>query len=203
MPKRVSAVLNHFRSNPKILIDVTTCISVPSAAGLASSASGYAVLVLALDDLFEWNLADKELSLLARLGSGSASRSLFPGFSVWHQGTQTDGLDSYVEAIYTKWIEFCTNDALTTFDEEAWRENPLDKEVMKKNLKKVPAGKKGKGLKKLPRKIRNKKLKSALLLKWMSQPCLPKNPKQKKLNEIVNSIKRKKKRLNEKPLPLK
>ena len=105
--KRVSAFLNHFRSNPNILFEVTTCNSVPTAAGLASSASGYAALVLALDDLFEWNLADKELSLLARLGSGSASRSLFPGFSVWHQGTQTDGLDSYAEAIETQWPEFC------------------------------------------------------------------------------------------------
>lgn len=105
--KRVSAFLNHFRGNPKTLFEVTTYNSVPTAAGLASSASGYAALVLALDDLFEWDLSDKELSLLARLGSGSASRSLFPGFSVWHQGIQDDGLDSYAESIETQWPEFC------------------------------------------------------------------------------------------------
>ncbi|MEA1989128.1 MAG: diphosphomevalonate decarboxylase [Pseudomonadota bacterium] len=105
--KRVSAFLNHFRGAPDTLFEVTTYNSVPTAAGLASSASGYAALVLALNDLFEWKLADKELSLLARLGSGSASRSLFSGFSVWHQGTQTDGLDSYAEAIETQWPEFC------------------------------------------------------------------------------------------------
>ena len=105
--KRVSAFLNHFRDNTDTLFEVTTYNSVPTAAGLASSASGYAALVLALNDLFEWNLADKELSLLARLGSGSASRSLFSGFSVWHQGIQDDGLDSYAESIETQWPEFC------------------------------------------------------------------------------------------------
>lgn len=105
--KRVSDFLNHFRAHPNTSFEVTTFNSVPTAAGLASSASGYAALVLALNDLFKWNLADKELSLLARLGSGSASRSLFSGFSVWHQGIQTDGLDSYAEAIEIQWPEFC------------------------------------------------------------------------------------------------
>jgi diphosphomevalonate decarboxylase len=105
--QRVSAFLNHFRKDKNSFFDVITVNSVPTAAGLASSASGYAALVLALNDLFEWQLADKELSLLARLGSGSASRSLFSGFSVWHQGQQEDGLDSYAEAIDTQWPEFC------------------------------------------------------------------------------------------------
>lgn len=105
--KRVSAFLDFFRQDDKTFFEVTTHNSVPTAAGLASSASGYAALVLALNDLFGWSLASKELSLLARLGSGSASRSLFSGFAMWHQGQQDNGLDSYAEGIETQWPEFC------------------------------------------------------------------------------------------------
>ncbi|WP_029408062.1 diphosphomevalonate decarboxylase [Thiomicrorhabdus sp. Milos-T2] len=104
---RVSRFLNFFRATPQTFFKVTTVNSVPTAAGLASSASGYAALVLALNDLFSWNLDNKALSLLARFGSGSASRSLFSGFAIWHQGQQADGLDSYAEAIETTWPEFC------------------------------------------------------------------------------------------------
>lgn len=105
--KRVSDFLNHFRATPETTFNVVTINSVPTAAGLASSASGYAALVLALDDLFAWQLTPKNLSLLARLGSGSASRSVFNGFSIWHQGYQQDGLDSFAEQIETQWPEFC------------------------------------------------------------------------------------------------
>lgn len=105
--KRVSTFLNHFREAPNTMFEVTTTNSVPTAAGLASSASGYAALVLALNDLFNWKLSHKQLSLLARLGSGSASRSVFNGFAIWHEGTQDDGLDSFAEQIDIQWPEFC------------------------------------------------------------------------------------------------
>ncbi|MCK4565144.1 MAG: diphosphomevalonate decarboxylase, partial [Verrucomicrobia bacterium] len=52
--------------------EVRTENNIPTAAGLASSASGFAALVLALDDLAGWGLDRKKLSMLARLGSGSA-----------------------------------------------------------------------------------------------------------------------------------
>jgi len=105
--KRVSEFLNHFRTTPESFFNIVTENSVPTAAGLASSASGYAALVLALNDLFNWQLPPKKLSLLARLGSGSASRSVFNGFAIWHQGEQQDGLDSFAEKIATQWPEFC------------------------------------------------------------------------------------------------
>lgn len=63
--------------------------SFPTAAGLASSASGYAALALACIALVDANLArtDKAgLSGLARVGSGSASRSVYGGFTVWEAG---------------------------------------------------------------------------------------------------------------------
>jgi len=103
---RLTAFLDLFRVNNKGF-EIHTINTVPTAAGLASSASGYAALVLALNDLFQWNLSLKKLSLLARLGSGSASRSLYSGFAIWHKGEQTDGLDSYAEPIATQWPELC------------------------------------------------------------------------------------------------
>ncbi len=52
----------------------------PTAAGLASSASGFAALALAASVLFEVPIRPAELSSLARQGSGSAARSVFGGF---------------------------------------------------------------------------------------------------------------------------
>ncbi|MEM0106897.1 MAG: diphosphomevalonate decarboxylase [Candidatus Micrarchaeaceae archaeon] len=73
--------------------------SFPSSAGLASSASGAAALVFALAKSFELDLSSKDLSILARRISGSACRSLFGGFVVWHKGIKEDGLDSFAEQI--------------------------------------------------------------------------------------------------------
>ena len=54
---------------------------VPTAAGLASSASAYAALAAACNEALSLNLSDTDLSRLARRGSGSASRSIFGGFA--------------------------------------------------------------------------------------------------------------------------
>lgn len=60
---------------------------VPTAAGLASSASGLAALAGACSEALDLNLSEQELSRLARRGSGSACRSIYGGFAEWHQGT--------------------------------------------------------------------------------------------------------------------
>lgn len=59
---------------------------VPTAAGLASSASAYAALASACNEALQLGWSDKELSRLARRGSGSASRSIFGGFVEWEKG---------------------------------------------------------------------------------------------------------------------
>lgn len=59
---------------------------VPTAAGLASSASAYAALAAACNEALNLELTDKDLSRLARRGSGSASRSIFGGFVEWEKG---------------------------------------------------------------------------------------------------------------------
>ncbi|MCA9508043.1 MAG: diphosphomevalonate decarboxylase [Myxococcales bacterium] len=63
--------------------------SVPIAAGLASSAAFYAALSLALDHFFSLKLNHCELSKLARIGSASAARSIFGGFSGLFGGSIT------------------------------------------------------------------------------------------------------------------
>ncbi|MGC8851437.1 MAG: diphosphomevalonate decarboxylase [Candidatus Micrarchaeia archaeon] len=72
----------------------------PTAAGFASSASGLAALACAASKAAGLDLDSKELSILARLGSGSACRSVVGGFVEWHKGTRADGSDSYAETIY-------------------------------------------------------------------------------------------------------
>jgi diphosphomevalonate decarboxylase len=64
----------------------------PTAAGLASSASGYACLVFAFAQLY--GLKKQEISDIARLGSGSACRSIYGGFVHWQKGVNLDGRDS-------------------------------------------------------------------------------------------------------------
>ncbi|KAF9424606.1 hypothetical protein HW555_000417 [Spodoptera exigua] len=68
----------------------------PTAAGLASSAAGYACLVTALAKLYK---VKSDVSSIARLGSGSACRSVYGGFVRWHAGTNPDGSDSIASQI--------------------------------------------------------------------------------------------------------
>jgi diphosphomevalonate decarboxylase len=101
---RLSAYLDLFRPEGSHFL-VETENTIPTAAGLASSASGFAALIQALDQLMGWNFNPRELSMLARIGSGSASRSIFNGFAVWHAGQRADGMDSYAEGFPGTWDE--------------------------------------------------------------------------------------------------
>ncbi len=71
----------------------------PTAAGLASSASGFAALVLAADAALGLGLDRRTLSMLARRGSGSAARSLFGGFVSMAAGQREDGEDAFAEPL--------------------------------------------------------------------------------------------------------
>jgi diphosphomevalonate decarboxylase len=72
----------------------------PTASGLASSASGFAALAGAASAAIGLRLSDRDLSRLARFGSGSAARSVFGGFVEWRAGTRADGSDCYARGLY-------------------------------------------------------------------------------------------------------
>lgn len=64
---------------PPLAIDTRN--DFPTAAGLASSASGFAALATAIDAALGLGLSRERLAALARQGSASAARSLFGGFA--------------------------------------------------------------------------------------------------------------------------
>ncbi|WP_030437912.1 diphosphomevalonate decarboxylase [Actinoplanes subtropicus] len=102
--ERVVAFLNLVRTmagraEPAV---VNTRNSVPTGAGLASSASGFAALALAGASAYGLDLDPTALSRLARRGSASASRSIFGGFAICHAGRGTGAeadLSAYAEPV--------------------------------------------------------------------------------------------------------
>lgn len=89
---KVQKVLDLVRNLAKIntYAKVSSTNHVPMAAGLASSASGFAALAAAASRAAGLDLSDTDLSKLARQGSGSASRSIFGGFVQWHSGNDNE-----------------------------------------------------------------------------------------------------------------
>lgn len=74
-------------------INVVSYNNFPTAAGLASSASGFAALALALHQLFDFGKT-VAATTLARIGSGSASRSLFGGLVLWDNIIPGNGVET-------------------------------------------------------------------------------------------------------------
>ncbi len=97
--KRLGKFCDFFRFTDVMHFDIETQNNIPTAAGLASSASGFAALVLAFDKLFGWQLDKSTLSILARIGSGSACRSFWNGFVEWQKGESEDGCDSLAKPL--------------------------------------------------------------------------------------------------------
>jgi diphosphomevalonate decarboxylase len=87
--ERIVAHLDRIRK----MADIRTRATVesrnnfPKGTGMASSASGFAALSLAASCAAGLSLSEKKLSILARLGSGSACRSIPSGFVEWRAGT--------------------------------------------------------------------------------------------------------------------
>jgi diphosphomevalonate decarboxylase len=85
---RVSHFLDHVRAMAGVSLParVVSHNNFPTGAGVASSAAAFAALSLAATAALQLKLPEAALSRLARLGSGSACRSVPGGFVEWQAG---------------------------------------------------------------------------------------------------------------------
>ncbi|TAM58558.1 diphosphomevalonate decarboxylase [bacterium] len=99
--RRIGAFLDLFRARAGVTTraHVETANDFPTGAGLASSASGFAALAVAADGALGLGLTARELSRLARRGSGSAARSIFGGYVEMAAGTRADGTDAFASPL--------------------------------------------------------------------------------------------------------
>jgi diphosphomevalonate decarboxylase len=99
--RKIGAFLDLFRARAQVATRarVESANDFPTGAGLASSASGFAALAVALDHALDLRLPSQELSILARRGSGSAARSIFGGFVEMAAGTRADGEDAFATPV--------------------------------------------------------------------------------------------------------
>lgn len=95
--RKISKFMDKIRlaTGTTLYAKITSQNHVPTAAGFASSASGYAALTAAAVKATGIEFNKQELSRLARQGSGSACRSIEGGFVLWDKGSREDGLDSF------------------------------------------------------------------------------------------------------------
>lgn len=103
--ERVSAFLDHVRqlsgSNHKARVISEN--NFPIGTGIASSASAFASLALAASTAAGLELSERQLSRLARLGSGSASRSVPGGYVEWLTGEKDEESYAYTIAPADHW----------------------------------------------------------------------------------------------------
>jgi len=103
--QRVSKMLNRIRNmgglNAFAIVESEN--NFPTGAGIASSASAFAALSCAASSAAGLCLSERELSRLARTGSGSASRSIPEGYVEWQAGTDHDSSYAFSIASPDHW----------------------------------------------------------------------------------------------------
>jgi diphosphomevalonate decarboxylase len=102
---RMVEFLDLVRSQAGVAIraKVTSRNEFPTASGLASSASGFAALAIAATQAAGLDMTPRELSILARRGSGSAARSIFGGFVRMRTGVENE--DAYAEPVESPLVD--------------------------------------------------------------------------------------------------
>ena len=103
--RRVSAFLDHVRAmaGMHVFARVVSENNFPIGTGIASSAAAFAALALAASKAIGLDLSEQELSRLARLGSGSACRSVPAGFVEWQVGEGEADSVAYSIALPEHW----------------------------------------------------------------------------------------------------
>ena len=98
-----------------IFAKMTSENNFPKSTGLSSSGSGFAALTLAAAKAIGLDLSEKELSILARQGSGTACRCVCGGFVEWLDGEKSD--DSYSQT-FAKANSFVIRDLVAIVSED-------------------------------------------------------------------------------------
>ncbi|MDP1722411.1 MAG: diphosphomevalonate decarboxylase [Candidatus Gottesmanbacteria bacterium] len=103
--ERIIKSLNLIRSktNTYSFARIATKNTFPKGAGAAASASGFAALTVAAFAALGITLSEKELTVFARMGSGSACRSIPDGFVEWKKGNDSDSSYAYSLHPSTYW----------------------------------------------------------------------------------------------------
>ena len=107
----------------------------PTQAGLASSASGFAALAIAAADALGIDFSKEEISTIARLGSGSAARSIHGGFVYWNKGNshetsfarQICGSDEFDMSVVIAIIHEGKKDVTSDVGHESAYTSPFDR----------------------------------------------------------------------------
>lgn len=100
--KYIDSMKAHYSFLNDYVLDIGSQSTFPHSAGIASSAAAFSALAMALGNI-EDELAGKtgmgsdflqKASFAARLGSGSACRSVYGGFTVWGKSAHLPGSDN-------------------------------------------------------------------------------------------------------------
>jgi len=95
--ERVVQVVEEVRSRARIKkrFRMMSLNNFPSNVGLGASASGFAALAMASSEAAGLSLSLEQVSVIARRGAGSATRSVTGAFSRWHAGHEDEESYSY------------------------------------------------------------------------------------------------------------
>eukprot|EP01080_Neovahlkampfia_damariscottae_P006443 gene6443-10450_t len=145
--QRIQNVLVEIRTrstkNSNLKAKIVSENNFPTAAGLASSASGYCCLVYTLAQAYS---VEGELSTIARIGSGSACRSMYGGFVKWCSGELENGTDSKAVQIKEEsfWSEIqilvciVNKEKKETSSTSGMKESVKTSELLKERVKFLP-----------------------------------------------------------------
>jgi phosphomevalonate decarboxylase len=95
--ERVADVVREVRRRSRVRdkFKMVSKNNFPSNVGLGASASGFAALALAASDAVGLDLTLEQVSVIARRGAGSATRSVTGGFSRWNAGFEDEESYAY------------------------------------------------------------------------------------------------------------
>lgn len=111
--KFIAAVLDQYSWLKGKRLRIDTSNTFPHSSGIASSASGMAALACCIEDIHCTHIEPQpfrhyQASWAARLGSGSACRSVFGGFVQWGKSPDGEGSDEYAVPVEPVHSEFET-----------------------------------------------------------------------------------------------